>query len=164
MKRLGMKHLAIAFALAAAPAVAHGPYATTTLSVAQADTLMDGALKEAGARKVALAIVVTDEAGRIVLARRMDGALPHAFELARRKAVTAALLRAPTKAAQDNFAKGDHTLLAIPDALPIQGGLPVTLDGRTLGAIGVSGSPAPTDEAVAQAAIAALTAHVAARE
>lgn len=143
-------------ALIGTPALAQAPYPTTTISVAQADALMTAAIGEAQARKVALAIVVVDEAGRIVLARRMDGALPQAFELARRKAVTAALLRAPTSAVEDRFAKGDHTLLAIPDMLPIRGGLPVTVEGRTLGAIGASGSPAPTDEAVVTAALAGL--------
>jgi uncharacterized protein GlcG (DUF336 family) len=147
--------LAVSFALAA-PAAAQAPYTATTISVAQADAMMTAAVKEAGARKLALAIVVVDEAGRIVLARRMDGALPHAFELAHRKARTAALIRASTTAAQESFAKGDHTLLAIDGMLPIAGGLPVKYDGRTLGAIGVSGSPPASDEAVAAAGLAAL--------
>jgi len=141
------------------PTVAHGPFTSTTISVHQADTLMNAALHEAEIRKVALAIVIVDEAGRVVLSRRMDGALPHAYELALRKAKTAALIRASTKAAQEQFQKGDLSLLAIDNMLPIQGGLPVKHEGTTIGAIAASGSPAPIDEAVAQAGIDALVKH-----
>lgn len=156
-----IKPLAIAACLAfAAPIAAHPAYTTTTISVAQADTMMAAAVKDAEARKLALAIVVTDEAGRIVLARRMDGAPPHAFDLAHRKARTAALIGAPTAVAQERFAEGDQTLLAIDGMLPIAGGLPLKLDGKTLGAIGVSGSPPPSDEAAAQAGLDALLAHL----
>lgn len=144
----------------AVPAAAHPPYTATTISVAQADTMMAAAVKDAEARKLALAIVVTDEAGRIVLARRMDGAPPHAFDLAHRKARTAALIGAPTAVAQERFAKGDNSLLAIDGMLPIAGGLPLKLDGRMLGAIGVSGSPPPSDEAAAKAGLDALMAHL----
>ncbi len=150
-----LKPFLLALALAA-PAAAQAPYTTTTISVAQADAMMAAAVKEAEARNVALAIIVVDEAGRIVLARRMDGALPHAFELAKRKAMTAALIRAPSAAAADGFAKGDHTLLAIDNMLPIAGGLPVKDGAKTIGAIGASGSPPATDEAVVQAGLAAL--------
>lgn len=151
-----IRPLLLAAALASSAAMAQAPRTTTTISIAQADTMMAAAVKEAEARKVALAIVVVDEAGRIVLARRMDGALPHAFELAKRKAMTAALIRASTTAAQEGFAKGDHTLLAIDNMLPIAGGLPVKHGARTIGAIGASGSPPATDEAVVQAGLAAL--------
>lgn len=151
-----MKAIISALALLAAPAMAQAPYTQVTISTAQADRMMSAALQAADARGVALAIVIVDEAGRVVLSRRMDGALPHAYELARRKAMTAALIRAPTKTAQDTFAKGDHTLLAIDTMLPIQGGLPVIHQGRAIGAIGASGSPAQVDEAVAQAGLDGL--------
>lgn len=151
-----MRRIAAALALLAAPAGAQAPYTHTTISTAQADRMMTAAVGAAEARKVALAIVIVDEAGRVVLSRRMDGALPHAYELARRKAMTAALIRAPTRTAQEAFAKGDHILLAIDGMLPIQGGLPLLHQGRTIGAIGASGSPAPVDEAVVQAGLDAL--------
>lgn len=156
-----MRHLgfAAALALAAGPAAAQEAYTTTTISVAQADVMMAAAVEEAEARQVRLAIVVVDEAGRIVLARRMDGAVPLAFELARRKAVTAALLRAPSRIAQERIAKGELALLAIDEMLPIQGGLPFIIDGRTIGAIGASGAPAAVDEAVVQAGLDALAAR-----
>ena len=157
-----MKHLiaALSLCLTTVPALAHGPYSRTTISVAQADTLMEAAVKEAEARKVALAIIIVDEAGDIVMSRRMDGALPHSFAIALRKAKTSALTRQPTKAVQDAFEKGSHTILAIEDMMPIQGGLPVKYNGKVIGAIAASGSPAAVDEAVVQAGVTALETHI----
>lgn len=151
----------LALLAASAPAVAHGPQTRTTISIGMADTLVNAAAKEAEARKLGLAIVVVDEQGSIVLARRMDGALPHSFEIARRKAMTSALTRQPTKVIQDAVAKGDSAILAIDNMMPIEGGLPVFHGGRVVGAIGVSGAPSHMDAAVAQAGVDALAAHTA---
>jgi len=156
-----MRKIIITLALLSAgvPAAAHGPQTRTTMSIGMADTLVDAAAKAAEARKLGLAIVVVDEQGDIVLARRMDGALPHSFEIARRKAMTSALTRQPTKLIQDSVAKGDNTIFAVDNMMPIEGALPVFHDGRIVGAIGVSGSPSHIDAAVAQAGVDALTAH-----
>lgn len=152
--------ITLALFSASLPAAAHGPQTRTTISIGMADTLVNAAAKEAEARKLGLGIVVVDEQGSIVLARRMDGALPHSFEIARRKAMTSALTRQPTKVIQDGVAKGNNLILAIDNMLPIEGGLPVFHDGRIIGAIGVSGSPSHIDAAVAQAGVDALTTHV----
>lgn len=153
--------IALAILTTSLPAAAHGPQTRTTISIGMADTLVNAAAKEAEARKLGLAIVVVDEQGGIVLARRMDGALPHSFEIARRKAMTSAVTRQPTKVVQEMVAKGDNLILAIDNMLPIEGGLPVFHDGKIVGAIGVSGSPSHIDAAVAQAGMDALAAHAA---
>lgn len=153
-----IKRLALVLAFAAIPAAAQGSYTRTSISSAQADVLVTAAVKEAANRKVAISIVVVDESGQIVLSRRLDGSLPHSMEIARRKAVTAALLGMPTKLLQDGFAaQGGELVLAVPDVMPIQGGLPITHNGKTIGAVGISGSPAPVDEAIAQVGIDAIT-------
>lgn len=150
--------LTLAF-MTSIPTFAHGPYVQATLSVKQAETMMTTALAEAERQKVTVAIIITDEAGQIVLSHRMDGALPHAFDLGHRKARTAALTRASTKLAADEFAKGNKQLLAIDGMLPIAGGFPVKYRGGLIGAIGVSGSPPTIDESVAAAGLNALANH-----
>jgi len=156
--------IALAVLTLSPPAAAHGPQTRTTISIGMADTLVNAAAKEAETRKLGLAIIVVDEQGSIVLARRMDGALPHSFEIARRKAMTSALTRQPTKVIQEMVAKGDNLILAIDNMLPIEGGLPVFHDGKIVGAIGVSGSPSHIDAAVAQASVDALAAHAGDRQ
>ena len=138
------------------PAKAQQPYQRTSISVLQADRLIESATREARARNVALAIVVVDETGEIVIARRMDGALPHTLAIAHGKARTAARMRMPTRRLQESLKSGDLGFLAIDGMVPIQGGLPVKLGNATIGAIAASGAPAPVDEAVAQAGLAAL--------
>jgi uncharacterized protein GlcG (DUF336 family) len=156
--------IALAVLTLSPPAAAQGPQTRTTISIGMADTLVNAAAKEAETRKLGLAIIVVDEQGSIVLARRMDGALPHSFEIARRKAMTSALTRQPTKVIQEMVTKGDNLILAIDNMLPIEGGLPVFHDGKIIGAIGVSGSPSHIDAAVAQAGVDALAAHGADRQ
>lgn len=156
--------IALAVLTLSPPAAAQGPQTRTTISIGMADTLVNAAVKEAETRKLGLAIIVVDEQGSIVLARRMDGALPHSFEIARRKAMTSALTRQPTKVIQEMVAKGDNLILAVDNMLPIEGGLPVFHEGKIVGAIGVSGSPSHIDAAVAQAGLDALAAHGAHRQ
>ncbi|MFD0848873.1 GlcG/HbpS family heme-binding protein [Sphingosinicella xenopeptidilytica] len=156
--------IALAVLTLSPPAAAQGPQTRTTISIDMADTLVNAAAKEAETRKLGLAIIVVDEQGSIVLARRMDGAFPHSVEIARRKAMTSALTRQPTKVIQEMVAKGDNLILAIDNMLPIEGGLPVFHDGKIVGAIGVSGSPSHIDAAVAQAGVDALAAHAGDRQ
>ncbi len=156
--------IALTFFAASHPAAAVEPQTRTTISTGMADVLMEAATKDAENRKLGLAIVIVDEQGNTVLARRMDGALPHSFEIARKKAMTSALTRHPSKIIQDAVAKGDNLILAIENMLPIEGALPVFHKGQIVGAIGVSGSPSHIDAAVAQAGIDALTRVTAAQK
>jgi glc operon protein GlcG len=76
-----------------------------------ADVIMEAAVKDAMARGVSVAIVIVDQTGDIVAARRMDGALPAVFEIARRKAWTSAFSRRPTKEISDDAAAGRGGIL-----------------------------------------------------
>jgi glc operon protein GlcG len=82
----------------------------------------------------------------------MDGALIASAEVAQRKARSAVLFNRPTKAFQDALAGGRLAILALPDAMPLEGGIPLTRDGHLIGAVGVSGGNAPQDGEVATAA------------
>jgi glc operon protein GlcG len=98
-----------------------------------------------------VAIAVVDEAGVLLHLQRLDGAKPHAVDLASRKARTAAALGLPT-AILEQMAKEGR--LPPTDVLALGGGLPVMLDGQCAGAIGVSGATSEVDESIAAAGVA----------
>ena len=116
------------------------------------------AAEEASANGWNVVIVVVDAAGNLLSLERMDGALPASVEVAQQKARTAALYRRSTKAFADRLATGDAVVHELPEMMPIEGGLPIFVDGRVVGAVGVSGVRADQDAQIAQAGIDALVA------
>jgi glc operon protein GlcG len=76
--------------------------------------------------------------------------------LAIEKAQTSATFRRPTKELEQGITDGRHTILGLPGATPIEGGLPIVVDGKMIGAIGVSGMAAPQDAQVERAGLDAL--------
>ena len=62
----------------------------------------------------------------------------------------------PSKAGADQLKSGDLSILVFPDAFPNQGGVPIKVDGQTIGAIACSGAASEVDEAISQAAVDAL--------
>jgi glc operon protein GlcG len=101
-------------------------------------------------------IAIVDEGGRLMHLVRRDGTQYGSIEVAQDKARTAIAFRRPTKALEDAVAGGRNAVLRLGDATPIEGGIPIVVDGEMLGAIGVSGATSAQDAQVAQAAIAAL--------
>mgnify|MGYP001046501489 CR=1 FL=1 len=120
--------------------------------------LIDAAISAATKEGLAMTIAVTDAAGFPFALQRMDGAGLLTADVALRKARTAALLRAPSRALAERV-PADPALLALTEYLPMAGGLPIkTSDGIVAGAIGVSGGTAEQDEYIGAAALAALDA------
>ena len=126
----------------------------TTLTLADARALLDGARAEAERRRLGMAIAVTDEAGILLALDRLDAARAHTPEIATAKARTAAIARTPTATLQAQ-ARENPAYLSFPGRVPLQGGLPITAGDETVGAIGVSGGKPEEDEAVCLAGIAA---------
>jgi len=116
------------------------------------------AAAEAEARKNNwnVVIAVVDEAGYLICLHRMDGAQLASVEIAQRKARSAALFRRPTKAFEDQLVGGRQAILAVPGALPLEGGLPILAEGQVVGAIGVSGVTSQQDGQIAKAGVDAL--------
>ena len=126
------------------------------LNLAAIKTMVAAAEAEAQKRNVQVTICILDESANLLFLQKADGAGLNTIQFAQRKARYAALYRRPSKAGADQLKSGDLQVLAFPDAFPNQGGLPIQVDGQTIGAIAASGAPSEVDEAIAQAGINAL--------
>jgi glc operon protein GlcG len=100
-----------------------------------------------------VAIAIVDTGGHLVAFSRIDNTQIGSIDIALGKARTANNLKRPTKALQDGIAQGGANLrlLAVKDVLPLEGGVPIVVDGKIIGAIGVSGVMSNQDAEVAMA-------------
>lgn len=137
-----------------AQAQAYGP----PITLDQAKKAMAAAEAEAKKNNWNMTIVVLDSGCNPVMMQRADGAQLAAPQVAHDKAYTACAYKRPTKALQDALAKGaaDWRYLTFPRMIAADGGLPIVMDGKIIGAIGVSGAAGPDDARVGQAGIDAL--------
>lgn len=101
-------------------------------------------------------IAIVDYHGELVYFERLDNTQLGSVSVAVDKARTAAKFKRSTKVLEDAVASGRHAILRLGDATPLQGGLPIVIDGKFVGAIGVSGVSSQQDEQVASAGLAAL--------
>lgn len=119
-----------------------------------AQAIVDRAVAAAGERGFRMAVAVVEPSGELVAFARMDDTQYGSIFVAQRKAETAARYREATSVMETRTLAGRTVTLANPDTLPIAGGLPIVVDGRIVGAIGVSGASAAQDNDVALAALA----------
>ena len=149
--------LAALFLVAVAPRVAAAQLrATKVLSLDAARAALDAAQAEARKQGWAVSIMVVDAAGEPVAFARMDGAPYSSVNVSRDKARSAARFRRPTKAFSDAMAEGRTGILALDGAIPVEGGVPIVVDGQVVGAVGVSGVMSQQDAQVAQAGASAV--------
>jgi glc operon protein GlcG len=97
-------------------------------------------------------IAVVDAGGNLIALERLDGTFAAGANISIGKARTAVLFQKPTKVFEDIINKGRTAMAALPDAFftPLQGGIPIVLDGQIIGGVGVSGaSSAAQDEELA---------------
>ncbi len=98
-------------------------------------------------------IAIVDDGGHLLYLQRMDGAQTGSVEVAIKKAQTATSFKRPSKVFGAGVEGGRTALVALPGALPFEGGVPIAADGQVLGAIGVSGVTAAQDGMIAQAGV-----------
>ncbi len=105
-----------------------------------------------------MAVAVVGPGGYLVYYEKLDNTQLASAEIAIDKARSAALYKRPTKAFQDALEKGgiNLRLLALKGAMPLDGGLPIIMDGKLVGAIGLSGDLPQNDAQCAAAGVAAL--------
>jgi len=123
-----------------------------------ADCLKISAAAEAEARKNSwnVAIAILDDGGHLLHFLRMDGATPANAAIAVDKGRTAAVSRRSSGMWEKLVKEGRTGMLNMPGILPVQGGLPITVEGTCVGGIGVSGVQSNQDDQIAQAGIDAL--------
>jgi glc operon protein GlcG len=110
------------------------------------------------------AIAVVDDGGALLYLERLDNTFPAAATVAAEKARTAAQFRRPTSVFEDAIKGGRQALLGVAVMTPLQGGVPVLVDGQVVGAVGVSGAAnAQQDDDIARGAAAAWDKLTAAR-
>jgi gluconolactonase len=150
------------FSIAAALLVLSAAIFANAQTVQKPSLTLDGAKKViAGAVAYAKknnapggAIAVVDEGGHLIVLERLDGTFAAAANISIGKARTAVLFKRPTKGFEDTIKNGRTSLLALPDDYftPLQGGVPLMVNGQIVGGIGVSGAAsAQQDEEVATA-------------
>jgi len=140
---------------AAAPVLPYGP----AITLDQAKRVMAAAELEAAKNSWQVAITIIDSGGNLVMFHKIDNAQLSAVTVSEGKARTALEFKRPSKALDDAIAAGGAgmRLLALKDITPLEGGLPVVVDGKIVGAIGVSGALSSQDAQVAKAGADALT-------
>jgi glc operon protein GlcG len=126
------------------------------LNLAAVKRMVAGAEAEAQRQNVSVTIVIVDENGALLFLQRGDGVSINTLEWAQKKARHAALYGSPSKDAGEQMKSGSAAALSFPNFFPAQGGLPIKIDGQTIGAIAASGAKSQVDEAIAQAGVDAL--------
>ena len=116
------------------------------------------ALAEARKKSWLMAAAVVESAGNLVYFEKMDGTQTGSVAVAVAKARSAALFKRSTKTFQDTLAGGGEGLrvLRLENAVPVEGGLPLIVDGTIVGAIGLSGGTSAQDGQCALAGVNAL--------
>jgi uncharacterized protein GlcG (DUF336 family) len=145
-------------AFSAATSAQQPPPYGAPITLEQAQKAAVGAAAEARKNNWAMAIAVVNPAGHLVLLHTMDNTQYGSIHIAIRKAETAARFKRPSKVFQDLIAKGFdfQYLQGLEGAMPVQGGIPIVMDGKIVGAIGLSGGTGPQDTQCAEAGLAAL--------
>ena len=147
-------------ALLAAPLAAQELSTKKVISLALAKKIAAVAEAEANKRGSTVVICIVDDGGHVVLLQRLDDTQVASVEVAIGKARTAAIFRRPSKVFEDQVKNGRVAALALPGATPLQGGIPIVVDGKVVGAIGVSGNTPQEDEDIAIAGAAVVNSKI----
>lgn len=126
------------------------------LTLAAARKIVAAAEAEATKRGLGVVIVVVDDSGTVIELTRMDTAQLASVNVGIGKARTAAIYRRPSRVFEEQIRDGRVAALALADATPLQGGIPVQIGGRVVGAVGVSGDSPQVDEEIATAGAKAI--------
>ena len=124
----------------------------------QAEKVMAATLLEASKNNWAMAIAIVDAGGHLVLLKKMDNTQIGSIDVAMGKATTANNFKRPTKVLEDAVAGGGIglRLLSLSNVTALEGGEPIIVNGKIIGAIGVSGALSMQDDQVAKAGLSAL--------
>jgi uncharacterized protein GlcG (DUF336 family) len=129
---------------------------TPPLTLQDAKNIASAAEADASRNGWAVVIAIVDEGGHLIHLLRRDNTQFGSIEVAIQKAHAAIAFRRPTRVWDEHVAEGRLRYLGLPGTLPIEGGLPIVVHGKFVGAVGVSGARSDEDAQVAQAGLNAL--------
>ena len=154
---IGLSACALVLSVVVANAQLPVPYGAS-INLETAKKLAAVAVAEARKNSWAMAVAVVDPAGDLVYFEKMDATQAASTSIAVDKARSAARFKRPTKALQDVLAAGGDglRLLGLQGAVPVEGGVPILVDNKIVGAVGVSGGTSPQDGQCANAAAASI--------
>ena len=130
------------------------------LTLSAAKRIAAAAEAEAMKRGATVVIAVVDDGGHLLVLHRLDDTQVASVDVGIGKARTAAIFRRPSKVFEDQIREGRVAALALPGATPLQGGIPINVNGKVIGAIGVSGNTPQEDEDIAKSGAAATAAAI----
>ena len=134
--------------------MSYGP----SITLEHAKKVAAAAIAEVERNHWTMAVAIVDTAGDLIYFEKMDDTQVASTIVCQEKARSAARFKRSTKAFQDMLAAGGEgvRVLRIQGAIPVEGGLPLVVDGKVIGAIGVSGGTSSQDGQCAQAGVDAL--------
>jgi glc operon protein GlcG len=137
-----------------APPPPYGP----PIGIENARKIMTAAEGEASKNNWAVVIAIIDSGGHLVMLHRRDDVQLSSLEIAQGKARTSLMFKRPSKVLDEAISGGGAGLrfLALPNIVPLEGGMPIIFDGKIIGAIGVSGVLSSQDAQIARAGLEAL--------
>ncbi len=140
----------LALPLAAPAQQMPNPYGPN-IGLEAARKVVAAAIAEARRNGWTVAATVVDTGGNLVVFERIDGTQIGSIHVSEEKARSAVAFKRPTKAFEDAVTAGKVNFLGLPGALPLEGGVPLVVDGKIVGAIGVSGGTSQQDGICAKA-------------
>ena len=150
---LGAASLAL---VATSAAAQQRPDYGTPITTGQAKKVAAGVVAECMSNKWNIAVAVTDTAGGLVYFERMENTQTASLDIAILKARAASTYRRPTRAFADAIKKSGPAVMTLPGVVASPGGVPIFVEGKVIGAVGVSGVTGDQDEQCAKAGIAGL--------
>ena len=123
------------------------------LTLELAKRIAEAAQAEAVANKWTMVVTIVDDGGNLIYLEKADGTQIGSLEVAQEKAKSAVKFKRSTKVFEDAVVGGRQAILKLPGALPVEGGIPLMIDGVMLGAIGVSGATSAQDGQCAAAGV-----------
>ena len=158
MKRTQILVATLLLTMAAATTQAQLPV-KQVLTLDAAKKIAAAAEAEAKKRGATVVIAVVDDGGYLLVLERLDDTQVASVDVGIAKARTAAIFRRPSKVFEDQIRDGRVAALALTGATPLQGGIPIVINGKVIGAVGVSGNSPQEDEDIAKVgAASAVTA------
>jgi glc operon protein GlcG len=151
-----LQKLVLLLLLVGSPSFASELPTKPVLTLAAAKRIAAAAEAEAHQRGATVVIAVVDDGGYLLLLQRLDDTQVASVDVGIAKARTASIFRRPSKEFEDQTRNGRVAALGLPGAAPLQGGIPIKVNGRVVGAIGVSGNTPQEDEDIAKAGAAAI--------